>query len=281
MGKEYLPGKIRERIVDLMKEQKITQKELAAKVKMSPSTLSRFLSGKTNKLKDEYITEIAKEFRVSTDFLLGEVNEPSRKNYDISELGLSVTAARNLYTGRVNAEVVCRLLENPRFADVTYLISRYLDGTLAAGYAAGNKMYDTLSDMLRGDVPTRAGAQAAREVSLYKQPIYQADLTNIEEQFMSVVKELKKDSKDDFSAERVMTKETVQEMFEEYCKGQDMANPTVVPENISDLVLAQMSAIEGADEEALSELGDSFTKFMRKTMDNLAKMEKEHDSSEQ
>ena len=30
MGKEYLPGKIRERIVDLMKEQKITQKELAA-----------------------------------------------------------------------------------------------------------------------------------------------------------------------------------------------------------------------------------------------------------
>ncbi len=281
MGKEYLPGKIRERIVDLMKEQKITQKELAAKVKMSPSTLSRFLSGKTNKLKDEYITEIAKIFRVSNDFLLGAVNEPSRKNYDISELGLSVTAARNLYTGRVDAEVVSRLLENPRFADVTYLIARYLDGTLAAGYAAGNKMYDSISDMLRGNAPTKAGAQAAREVSLYKQPIYQADLTNIEEQFMAVVKELKKDSKDDFSAERAMTKETVQDMFEEYCKGQDMTSPTVVPENISDLVLAQMSAIEGMDEEALQEFGASFTKLMQTTMKNVAKMEKEHDSSEQ
>ena len=32
------------------------------------------------------------------DFLLGETNIPDRKNYDIAELGLSVEAAKNLYT---------------------------------------------------------------------------------------------------------------------------------------------------------------------------------------
>ena len=39
--------------------------------------------------------------------------------YDIAELGLSVEAAKNLYTGRVNTEVVNLLLENARFAELT------------------------------------------------------------------------------------------------------------------------------------------------------------------
>lgn len=93
----YLPGKIRDRIQDLMKSRKVTQAELAAKIGCSESALSRFISGKTDKLGDESIIRIARAFEVSTDFLLGEVDEPDRKNYDISELGLSVEAARNLY----------------------------------------------------------------------------------------------------------------------------------------------------------------------------------------
>ena len=48
---------------------------------------------------------------------------PDKKNYDISELGLSAEAARNLYTGRVNPEVVSRLLENRRFAQLTSMIA--------------------------------------------------------------------------------------------------------------------------------------------------------------
>ena len=85
----YLPGKIRDRIQDLMKSRKVTQAELAAKIGCSESALSRFISGKTDKLGDESIIRIAHAFEVSTDFLLGEVDEPDRKNYDISELGLS------------------------------------------------------------------------------------------------------------------------------------------------------------------------------------------------
>lgn len=154
----YLPGKIRDRIQDLMKSRKVAQAELAAKIGCSESALSRFISGKTDKLGDESIIRIARAFEVSTDFLLGEVDEPDRKNYDISELGLSVEAARNLYTQKVNPKIVSHLLENPQLADTTYQIARYLDNELTAGFAAQNQLYSMVSSML-GAVP-----QAADEV---------------------------------------------------------------------------------------------------------------------
>ena len=42
--------------------------------------------------------KIAKEFEVSTDFLLGVTDIPDRMNYDIAELGLSVQAAKKIST---------------------------------------------------------------------------------------------------------------------------------------------------------------------------------------
>ena len=100
----YLPSKIRDRIQDLMKSHKVTQSELAIRIRYSESMLSRFISGKTDKLGDESIIRIARAFNVSTDFLLGEVDVPDRLNYDISELGLSVQAAKNLHTHKVIRE---------------------------------------------------------------------------------------------------------------------------------------------------------------------------------
>ena len=106
MEQVYLPGKIRDRIQDLMKSRKVTQAELAARIGCSESMLSRFISGKTDKLGDENIIRNSCAFNGSTDFLLGEVDVPGRMNYDISELGLSVQAARNLYTHKMNPQVV-------------------------------------------------------------------------------------------------------------------------------------------------------------------------------
>lgn len=145
----YLPGKIRDRIQDLMKSRKVTQAELATRIGCSESSLSRFISGKTDKLGDENIIRIARVFNVSTDFPLGEVDTPDRLNYDIAELSLSVQAARNLYTHKVNPQVVNALLENPEFANTTNLISGYLDDELAKGFAAQNQLYATVAGMLK------------------------------------------------------------------------------------------------------------------------------------
>lgn len=48
MEQVYLPGKIRDRIQDLMKSRKITQAELATRIGCSESSLSRYISGKTD-----------------------------------------------------------------------------------------------------------------------------------------------------------------------------------------------------------------------------------------
>ena len=49
MADTYLPADVRKRIVDVMRERKMTQRELALRIDVNESTISRFLSGKTEK----------------------------------------------------------------------------------------------------------------------------------------------------------------------------------------------------------------------------------------
>lgn len=194
MDTVFLPGNIRQRLLDLMKHNNVSQTELARKISCNDSLLSRFLSKKTDKLGDENIIRIARAFNVSTDFLLGVTTVPDRKNYEIDELGSSAQAARNLYTGKANAQVVNYLLESPRFLELTYILEQYFNDTVTAGYAAQNQLYATLSSLTRKSAKTKAAAQAANEINRLKTPVYQADLATIENQFMMAVKEVKKKS---------------------------------------------------------------------------------------
>lgn len=241
----YLPGNIRQRMQELMKEHKITQAQLATRIGSTESAISRFVSGKTDKISTEYLLRIAKVFEVSTDFLLGEVNTPDRTNFDIEELGLSVQAARNLYTGKANAEIVNRLLESPRFAEVTYMIEQYFDDTLAAGFAGQNQMLTTLSAMLRRNNKTDAAVQAARTVNRQKVPVYQADLTMIQNTFMAALREVKKEIGNDFTAAQSLTKGITQQMFTELTKGADVHTPTITPEMISAAVTQSAAGMDG------------------------------------
>ncbi|MCD7886205.1 MAG: helix-turn-helix transcriptional regulator [Clostridiales bacterium] len=147
---EYLPGDIRQRIRDLLAERQMSVAKLAEGVGCDETTLGRFIRGDTKKIGDQTITRIAGVFCVSTDFLLGVTNIPDRKNYDIEELGLSIAAAKNLYTGKVNPKMVNILLENDRFAYLTTLLARYLDEDLSAGVAAQNQLFNSVSSLLIG-----------------------------------------------------------------------------------------------------------------------------------
>ena len=77
MEREYLPGEVRERIKDLMKERKVNQSELARLAGCNKSTISRFLSGQTDTISDDAIIAIAKGFNVTADFLLGIRTSPT------------------------------------------------------------------------------------------------------------------------------------------------------------------------------------------------------------
>lgn len=244
----YLPGKIRDRIQDLMKSRKVTQAELATRIGCSESSLSRFISGKTDKLGDENIIRIARVFNVSTDFLLGEVDTPDRLNYDIAELGLSVQAARNLYTHKVNPRVVNALLENPEFANTTNLISGYLDDELAKGFAAQNQLYATVAGMLKSQ------PEAVDDVKKLQTPTYQADLTAIQRSFMSAVQAVKKEVGNDLSANRELTSQAVKKIYAELTKGQKKLNRKITAEQIGEAVAQSVSHLPGIDTEAVKQI---------------------------
>ena len=262
-----------------MKHNNVSQAELARKIGCNDSLLSRFLSEKTDKLGDENIIRIARAFNVSTDFLLGVTTVPDRKNYEIDELGLSAQAARNLYTGKANAQVVNYLLESPRFLELTYILEQYFNDTVAAGYAAQNQLYATLSSLTRKSAKTKAAAQAANEINRLKTPVYQADLATIENQFMMAVKEVKKEIGNDFAAIRAMTAEEAEKMFSEITKCQDMENLSVTPKQVSDLIIGSVAGMDCVDPDALSTLGEALTGLFQSTFDNAASREKDDEET--
>ena len=281
METTFLPGTVRQRLADIMKIRKVSQTELAQRIGCQDSTISRFISGKTDKLSDENIIRIARVFNVSTDFILGVTTVPDRKNYEIDELGLSAQAARNLYTGKVNTQVVNRLLESPRFAELTYILEQYFDDTLAAGYAAQNQMYATLSSLTRKTVKSDAANQTAKKILQMRTPVYQADLTTIENQFMLAVKEVKKEIGNDYATAQALTVAAAERMFAELTKGQDMENPTVTPEQVTELIIGSVAGMDGVDQEALDKLGQALTAFMQTTLEQAAAQEKDNEKPEQ
>lgn len=166
------------------------------------------------------------------------------------------------------------LLESPRFLDLTYILEQYFNDTVAAGYAAQNQLYTTISSLTRKTVKTEAGEQAARDIAHLRTSVYQADLVTIENQFMLAVKEVKKEIGNDFAAMQSMTAEQAKRIFTEVAKGQDMTNPTITPEQVSDLIIGSVAGLDGVNQDALNTLGQALTGFFQTTLEQAPLQEK-------
>lgn len=150
------------------------------------------MAEKTSKLSSKNLVAIANYFEVSTDFLLGLTDIPARKEHDIERLGLSVEAAANLHQGKLNHSVVCQLLENPKFAELTRQIALYQEGVLASGVAAQNQMYNSMSSLMLEhgqanpeDMPAVRGA--VQEAQALKRPVYADEIENITRNFRQIL----------------------------------------------------------------------------------------------
>ena len=106
------------------------------------------------------------------------------------------------------------MLESPRFLELTYILERPFNDTVAAGYAAQNQLYTTLSSLTRESAKTKAATQAADEISRLKIPVYQACLATSQNQSILAIKEVKKEIGNDFAAVRTMTAEEATKCFQ-------------------------------------------------------------------
>lgn len=268
MGHVFISADTRLRIHDLIKHTEgMTQAKLAKELGISESTLSRFLSGQTTKMGNDRIIKIANIFDVSTDFLLGETNIPVKKNYDISELGLSAEAAQALYTHKVNTEIVCQLLESTKFAALTNLLANYQKEVFATGMAAMNQNMDFLRSLMLGQarlVPEdKAAASAvASDLQSLKLPPVSVDTAMIQNVFNQILHELREKTESHLKESITATRETLEQFRRNLTKGQDVVDlRTLTPEDIASAVL--MMVPEGAlPEKELMQLGDAFTDLL-------------------
>ena len=271
MDQAYLPGTVRHRIQELIKERKITQAELAAEIGMAESSLSRFLSEKTDKIGDEYIIKIADFLGVSTDFILGQTDFPERRNYDIEELGLSYKAAMALYTREVDTDVVNRILESPQFPEITRMIARYFKDSNAEGPAGLNAMWDTMRQMI-GTLDTshltnpQEGTEAAAQIlGMMKTAPHEKDVEAIQAALMTMLRDIKAGIQTQTPTTELATKQITQSMMQSMVKGEN-AVPALQSISLEQLAGAY-STLPGATPELGGQFSELIKNFIRDFMD--------------
>ncbi len=271
MEQAYLPGTVRQRIQDQLKERKITQGELAAEIGMAESSLSRFLSEKTDKIGDEYIIKIADFLGVSTDFILGQTDFPERRNYDIGELGLSYKAAMALYTREVDTDVVNRILENPQFPEITRMISRYFKDTIAEGFAVQNAMWDTLQQLTSTADTThlanpQEGMEAATQIlGIMKSDPHEKDIESIQFALTTMLRDIKAGIQTQTPTTELVTAQLTEAMMKNIVKGS--GEQSLVPQITFEQLAGVYSALPGSSPELGKQFSGLIENFIRDYMD--------------
>ncbi len=197
---ERLPGNLQERLRELREEHGYSSKEqLADALGINRSTYGRIENGTTKTISSELLIKLAELYDVSADYILGISNTPEKTYYDVEELGLSVGAAKNLYSGKVDTRVVNCLLLNNKFALATKMMATYFSDSVANLLAAHNEILDSSYDFLafnieNGTIPNDAEMKNLRkQIKCTKIPANKYELTNIEKMLSAAVKEIHTD----------------------------------------------------------------------------------------
>ena len=252
-----LPGTPGQRISDLCNGNHITQKELAEKIGVSASQLSRIVSGETRTVSSDILIGVAKEFKVSTDYILGLSTVSVRKSYDISELGLSEGAVRGLVTGAVDVQILNRLLEH----------RIYFQDTAAKGITARNQLIEiataSLSDLMKEHPEHRAEAkQDLQLLNAQKMGEHEAEIEKIKNVFLAILRDIKKDIDNGEQPGEAVTAAMFQAMRD--ALAEQKQNPLSI-DDVAAMVAGQIGQLTPMDEET----ADLFKQLAKKMMKGI------------
>ena len=188
---------IARRITELREEHDWKKTELARRLGISHSQVSRIESGETETLSSDILIRLAEVFDVSADYLLGLTDMRTKKNLDIAQLDISEEAAIQLASGKLDLGMLSRLLEHKEFAKVLFLMRAYLDNRLEIGNMARNEMIDFMTDMAGEWCKSRPKKQKEVQhdmsyLSAQKLCTHEAELEKIKNLFMKILRDVKK-----------------------------------------------------------------------------------------
>lgn len=185
------------RIAALREERDWKKTELARRLGISHSQVSRIESGETGTLSSDILIRLAEVFDVSADYLLGLTDVRTKKNLDIAKLGISEEAAIQLASGKLDLEMLSCLLEHKEFAKILFLMRAYLDNSLEIGNMARNEMIDFMTDMadewsMSRPKKQKEVQQDMRQLSAQKLCTHEAEMEKIKNLFMKILRDVKK-----------------------------------------------------------------------------------------
>ncbi|WP_356739290.1 helix-turn-helix domain-containing protein [Parabacteroides goldsteinii] len=245
-----LPGTPGQRISDLCNGNHITQKELAEKIGVSASQLSRIVSGETRTVSSDILIGVAKEFKVSTDYILGLSTVSVRKSYDISELGLSEGAVRGLV----------KLMD---------LIRIYFQDTAAKGITARNQLIEmataSLSDLMKEHPEHRAEAkQDLQLLNAQKIGEHEAEIEKIKNVFLAILRDIKKDIDNGEQPGEAVTAAMFQAMRD--ALAEQKQKPLSI-DDVTAMIAGQIGQLAPMDEET----ADLFQRLVKKMIEQAEK----------
>ena len=116
--------------------------------------------------------------------------------------------------------------------------------------------------------------EAAKTVSVSRMPMYQADLTAIQNAFMNVLKEIKKEIGSNVSDAQAMSKEAAQQMYAELTKGTGCNKAECNARMLAGAITGSVSGMDGVDPEALKQFNQALIGLF-----TVKPTEDEHDGS--
>ena len=104
-----------ERLKDLRIERGCTLEELAAQTGLSKAVLSKYETNESGDVSLFAITTLAGFYDVTTDYLLGLVENKKHPDAVLADLHLSDEAVDVLKSGKLNNRLFCELVTHPEF----------------------------------------------------------------------------------------------------------------------------------------------------------------------
>lgn len=193
---EHLPGNLCERLRELREARHLDQYEIADVIHVSRSTYSRIENG-TAALNCDALIELAKFYDVPSDYILGIMDSDDKTYYELKELGISVDAAKNLYSGKVDPRVINELLVNEKFISAVSMMSIYFSGVMSEATRVNNNVkdftYSLLGELVRsGDLPADKEMAELRDgIRLSKEPATQYEIDRIRNAVIAAIKEIR------------------------------------------------------------------------------------------
>ena len=120
-----------ERLKDLRIERGCTLEELAAQTGLSKAALGKYETNESGDVSLFAITTLAGFYDVTTDYLLGLVENKNRPDAALADLHLSDEAIEMLKSGKLNNRLFCELITHPEFPRLMADMEIYVDGMVS------------------------------------------------------------------------------------------------------------------------------------------------------